>query len=247
MSAFGFLTVLYFSSKYYFFDKKGPEAGSKSFILSLLYILLVVGSQLYINVRNSAALCNNTPQMVSSFIYTLIPNFFILGFIIVIMKVLPGWKAPFSNTFGYGLAKMMGAGGALNDLLKDKKVNGVAMGELIQKICDNKSIIINEMTPLNFKSFLKKMNTDNLLKTNYAKREGYKTLWNLVVMKDSFAEFMWVSLCGTLVISTTYNALLEISCNIPIKQRKAAAAELDAAVSKSKAAESKPKLFSVKD
>jgi hypothetical protein len=240
---FGFLTFTYFLAKFFFIDRKRPApSGTGSTALSLAYVVLVVGSQLFINVRNSAELCNNTPQIVTSFIYTIIPNFFILGLIMIIMKILPGWKSPFSNTIGYATVYMLGVGGAFSDLLKSKKT-----GELIQKICDNQAIVINEMTPFNFELFLNKMKKDKLLKPGYSKKPAYHKLWEYVVLKDSIAEFMWIGLCGALVISTTFNALLEISCDIPTAQRKAAAAEYEAQVAKSKSKESKPKLFTVQD
>jgi len=118
---------------------------------------------------------------------------------------------------------------------------------LIQKICDNQAIVINEITPFNFELFLNKMNKDKLLKSGYRHKEAYDKLWKFVVLKDSIAEFMWIGLCGALVISTTFNALLEISCDIPTAQRKAAAAKFAAQTAKSKAEESKPKLFTVQD
>lgn len=241
---FGFLTITYFLTKFFFIDRKGPPvpSGTGATILSLMYVVLVVGSQLFINVRNSAELCNDTPQIVTSFIYTLIPNFFILGLIMVLMKILPGWKSPFSNTIGYLVVYMLGVGGAFSDLLKSKKT-----GELIQKICDNQAIVINEITPFNFELFLNKMNKDKLLKSGYRSKPAYHKLWKFVVLKDSIAEFMWIGLCGALVISTTFNALLEISCDIPTAQRKAAAAKFEAETAKSKSEESKPKLFTVQD
>jgi len=249
MGIFGFLTITYFLVKFFLIDRRGPPVPTKgaASILSLIYVILVVGSQLYINVRNSSTLCNNTPQIVTSFIYTIIPNFFILGFIMVIMKVLPGWKSPFSNTIGYFIVYMLGVGGTFSDLLKEGKTGGVDMGALIQKICDNKAIIINEITPYNFELFLNKMNKDKLLKSGYRKKSAYNKLWEFVVLKDSIAEFMWIGLCGALVISTTFNALMEITCDIPIAQRKAAAAKFEAEVAKSKSKESKPKLFTVQD
>jgi hypothetical protein len=247
IGVFGFLTVAYFLAKFFFIDRKGPPvpSGTGATILSLMYVVLVVGSQLFINVRNSAALCNDTPQIVTSFIYTIIPNFFILGLIMIIMKILPGWKSPFSNTIGYLTVYMLGVGGAFSDLLKSKKT-----GELIQKICDNQSIVINEITPFNFELFLNKMNKDKLLKSNYRSKPAYHKLWEFVVLKDSIAEFMWIGLCGALVISTTFNAIMELShggCDIPTAQRKAAAAKFEAQTAKSKSEESKPKLFTVQD
>jgi hypothetical protein len=163
----------------------------------------------------------------------------------IIMKILPGRKSPFSNTIGYLTVYMLGVGGAFSDLLKSKKT-----GELIQKICDNQSIVINEITPFNFELFLNKMNKDNLLKSGYRNKPAYHKLWEFVVLKDSIAEFMWIGLCGALVISTTFNAIMELSnggCDIPTAQRKAAAAKYEAQVAKTKSKESKPKLFTVQD
>ena len=47
-----------------------------------------------------------------------------------------------------GVGDMGGVGDVFSDLLKSK-----ATGELIQKICDNKAIVINEITPFNFELF----------------------------------------------------------------------------------------------
>ena len=210
MGIFAFLTLTYFLTKFFLIDRKGPPVptGTFSTVLALAYVVLVMGSQLFINVKNTAELCNGTPQIVNAFIYTMIPNFFILGLIMVIMKVLPGWKSPFSNTIGYFVVYMLGVSDAFSDLLKTKKTDGVDWGELMQKICDNQAIVINEITPFNFELFLNKMNKDKLLKSNFKKKPAYHKLWKYVVVKDSIAEFMWIGLCGALVISTTFNALL---------------------------------------
>uniref|UniRef100_A0A6C0C6L1 Uncharacterized protein n=1 Tax=viral metagenome TaxID=1070528 RepID=A0A6C0C6L1_9ZZZZ len=247
--SFIFLTVIYFVIKFIFIDRKVPvvSMGGYSNALTLVYIVLVMISQLFINVKKSAEHCNGTPQIVSSFIYTIIPNFFILGLVMVIMKVLPGWKSPFSNTIGYAVVYMFGVGGAFSDLLKTKETGGVNLGELMQKICDNKSIVINEITPVNFELFLEKMNKDKLLKPGFKNKPGYKKLWQYVVVKDSIAEFMWICLSGVLVISTTSNALLEIACNISPARRKAATSEFEAHMAKTKTEKPKAKLFTVHD
>jgi hypothetical protein len=241
---FIFLTSTYFLAKFFFVDRKGPPVptGSSSMILSLLYVVLVIASQLFINVRNSSDHCNGTPQIVTAFIYTIIPNFFILGLVMLLMKVLPGWKAPFSNTIGYGVVYMLGVGDAFSDLLKSKKT-----GALIQKICDDKAIVINEITPFNFEVFVDRLGKDKLLKSGYRHKSAYSKLWEFVVIKDSVAEFTWLMLSGILVISTTFNTLLEISCDIPTAQRKAATAKFEAEEAKAKSKQSKPKLYTVAD
>lgn len=240
-SVFIFLTSTYFLTKFFLFDRhKGPK-GMGSNLLALFYILMVIGSQIFINVQNSAEHCNGTPQVITSFIYTIIPNFFILGLVMILMKVVPGWKAPFSNTIGYFVVYMLGVNNVFTDLLKTKG------SPLMQKIFDNKSMVINEITPFNFDLFMSRMNKDKLLKAGYKSKSAYETLYKYVVAKDSIAEFLWLVLTGALVISTTYNALLEITCDIPTAQRKAAAAKFEAEQAKTTADTPDTKFFAVQD
>ena len=61
--------------------------------LALTYIMGVIGSQLGINISNTKEHCHGVPQIVTSMIYTIIPNFFMLGLIMVVLKIFPGWKS----------------------------------------------------------------------------------------------------------------------------------------------------------
>jgi len=238
---FGFLTITYFLSKFFFVDRhKGPK-GMIGKILGIFYLVLVIGAQLMININNSKELCNGAPQVVTAMIYTIIPNFLILGLIMMLLTILPGWKAPFSNTIGYFFVYMAGINNVFTDLLRTKG------SELVQKIYDNKSIIINEITPFNFDMFLSTMNKDHLLKSGYKNKDAFHKLWGYVVAKDSIAEFVWIFLTGALVISTTYNALLEITCNIPTAHRKAIGVKFEAEMAESNAKKPKEKLFTVHD
>ena len=65
--------------------------------------------------------------------------------------------------------------------------------------------------------------------------------------KDAIAELIWYLLTGALAISTTFNALLDIDCDIPTAQRKAAAAKFEAEVAKRDAEKPKEKYFTVHD
>ena len=125
------------------------------------------------------------------------------------------------------------------DLLKSKG------SRLVHKILENKSIMINEITPFNFSAFLKRMNSDGLLVSGYESTKAFTNLWEFVVIKDSIAEFVWIILTGALVVSTTYNAILEITCNIPTGKRKEMAAAWKADESKAAANEPKSKYFTL--
>ena len=241
LGIFGILTLVYFVARYYFVDKKvgGKGEGMMSKILGLIYMALTIAAQVGVNASNAAEVCNGAPQIVSALMYTALPNFFILGLVIVILSVLPGWKSPFSNTIGYVLVYLMGVNSAFTDLLKSKG------SRLVHKILENKSIMINEITPFNFSAFLKRMNSDGLLVSGYESTKAFTNLWEFVVIKDSIAEFVWIILTGALVVSTTYNAILEITCNIPTGKRKEMAAAWKADESKAAANEPKSKYFTL--
>ena len=247
---FIFLTFTYFGFKFFLVDRKGPpmQTGMIKTVLSLLYLISIVGSQLSINIMNSKEHCNGVPQIVSAMIYTIIPNFFMLGLVMIILKVFPGWKEPFSNTIGYVIVYLMGLGETFSELLKSKTVaKGKTGGDLISMICENKSIIINQITPMNYELFLNRLSKEGALKSGYKKKDAYHYLWVLVNAKDAIAELIWYLLTGALAISTTFNALLDIECDIPTAQRKAAAAKFEAETAKKDAEKPKEKYFTVHD
>jgi len=248
---FIFLTFTYFGFKFFLVDRKGPpmQTGMIKTVLSLVYIIAIVGSQLSINITNSKEHCHGVPQIVSAMMYTILPNFFMLGLVMIILKVFPGWKEPFSNTIGYGIVYLMGLGETFSELLRPKMVGKGKKtgGDLISMICENKSIIINQITPFNYELFLDRMNKEGALKPGYKKKEAYNKLWMLVNAKDAIAEMIWYLLTGALAISTTFNALLDIDCDIPTAQRKAAAAKFEAEVATSEENKSKEKYFTIHD
>ncbi len=208
-------TAVYFIARYYVVDRHIDGKTSNLVILSVLYLAAVIGSQLVINIKNAAEICAGTPQVGSAMLYTLVPNFFILGTVMVLLSVLPGWKAPFSNTLGYLIVRFQGVSDSFSDILASKG------SKLIEKICEDHSIIINQMTPVNFGPFLKRMARDGLLTKGWHGSDAEKNLWEYLAIKNLIAEFLWYTLTGAMVISTTYNALLDITCEATPQQKKA--------------------------
>ena len=206
-------TMVYFIAKHLLIDKSMDDMSSMSTILTLGYLVIIIGSQIGINISNTAQLCNGTPQVVPAIMYTILPNFLIFGTLILLLSIFPGWRAPFSNTIGYMVVSLfMNVKDIFNSLF-DSKGN-----ELIDKICSDHSLVINEMTHINYDSFLSRMATDGLLKSNYKQLPAYKELWSCISIKNNIADFLWYILTGTLVITTTYNALLDIKCSYSTKQ-----------------------------
>ena len=243
LACFLLLTLVYFVCRYYIVDRKFPPTttgGDNQTIIGLLYLALAITTQLVINIKNTTELCKGSPQVGTAVIYTLLPNFFMFGLILMLLSILPGWKEPFSNTIGYLVVKLQGVATTFSELLASKG------SKLIDKICEDHAIIINQITPDNFTTFLKKMAKDGLLEHNWEGSSAETTLWQYVAIKNLIAEALWYILTGMLVISTTYNALLNIVCDISTQQRNAMTKKFEA----DQAAEAKkpePKYFTIHD
>ena len=211
------VTIVYFILKYYLIDSKMSESGALSSIVTIGYLIIIVGYQIAVNISQSAQLCNGTPQVMPAIMYTLLPNFLIFGTLILLLNMFPGWRAPFSNTIGFMVVSVfMGMNGTFNDLLETKKGS-----KLLEKICTDKSLIINEMTHANYDIFLSNLSKDGILNPKYTTLDAYKDLWKYIAIKNNIADFIWYTLTGMLVIFTTSNALLDIRCSYTEKQSAA--------------------------
>ena len=154
--------------------------------------------------------------------YTLIPNFLILGSVITIISALPGWLSPFSNTIGYFIISCMGLSRNFNALLKSTK--GTGAQALITKICSDKSLVINEMTPNNYSDFMKTLS--NIFVKKYNTMPEYKNLYSLVVIKTLISEFVWYLLAGLLAISVSSHALSKLQCEYSPEEMKETVSQL---------------------
>jgi len=68
------------------------------------------------------------------------------------------------------------------------------------------------MTPENFNLFISKMGSppNSILSSNYKK--FIPDLYNLVVIKDRIAEFLWYMFTGYLVIQNSNSYIMSIKC-----------------------------------
>ena len=188
------------------FKYKDSSASRTRTILLAIYIIGVVGAQYSFNTKITAALCGNV-QTGSALMMTLLPNVFMFGLIIIIFNFFPGWKAPFSNTFGYVIALFAGVRRVFLDMME---TSAGGNNKLIQDVYDNPSLMINEITPTNFESFMVELKRNKVIGSGAEKY--FSKLYKLVALKDSMSELLWYLLVGTLVISISYNSLTELSC-----------------------------------
>ena len=154
MTYFTVVTAAAFLLKY-FMAKSYASRNQSIFglVITVVYLAIILFIQLYVNYQNAKEKCGGTPQLVASINYTLIPNLFIFGTLLLILIIMPGWKAPFSNTLGYLFVWLAGVNGSFFKILKqDNNQN-----KLLQMVYKDPSIMINEITPENFDLFIARM------------------------------------------------------------------------------------------
>tara|TARA_B100001027_G_C16261671_1_gene329746 strand:+ start:227 stop:1078 length:852 start_codon:yes stop_codon:yes gene_type:complete len=244
MTYFTFVTALAFVLKFYMAKSYSSRNQSIfSLVITIVYLAIILFIQLYVNYQNAKDKCGGTPQLVASINYTAIPNLFIFGSLILILMIMPGWKAPFSNTLGYLFVWIAGVNNSFFKILKqDNNQN-----KLLQMVYKDPSTMINEITPENFDLFIARMNGKNggiealpvakaepvvtpsapIMKGGRRKQKGGNSpsiltsnyrehlpgLYNFVVIKDMISEFIWYVLVGNLVINTSNSYIQSIKCN----------------------------------
>jgi len=209
---------------------------SQRFIAKICYVLFVITGEYFINLNLSESMCG-LRQWHSTFFITIVPWLLIFVLLHLILVMFPGWMTPFSNTFGYLVAKLMG----LPDLMKKILVengNEPEVSRALESVRTDSSLLINEMYPE--KGETEKINDvpsgrtvrpkfdnawDKLVKGQIIKnipdtkptdRESKTSLKNklygFVQMKFTIAEYIWNLLTGSLVTSISYNYIINTGC-----------------------------------
>ncbi len=219
-----------FTSKEYF-----PNPDSKNLINLLIYIGILIVGNYFININISSEICGK-PNWSSTFIVTLLPWSFIFILLLFLLRVVPGWLAPFSNTIGYFFANIGGLNKFMEQILipESEVINGLPEGpdatniriitSNLEHIYTDKSLLINEITLDNFHNFYKRFYEGNLFNTNFiessAKEEKFapNILFNFIILKDTVSEFVWYLCTGLLVCSVSYNYIVNDSCKNNVKE-----------------------------
>lgn len=189
------LTLAYSIVKY-FIDNKA---------VTIAYFALIFISQFFLNIALTNQICG-FKQPALAFTTTLFPWTLIFGSLSVLFVMFPGWKSPFSNTFGYLAARLGGIKEAFNSILLGKTTN-----KTLQAIYEDNSLMINEITPANFEDFWTNMQTSGMLSTSVTMDTKNK-LMKLVRLKDIVAEFVWYLLAGVLISSITFSYISNSKC-----------------------------------
>ena len=181
-------------------------------IFTIIYFLLIIIMQYSVNSANLQDRCGNIPHTTALY-FTIIPWLFIFGLLYVCLIIFPGWKGPFSNTFGYAIAAVAGVKNLLvNNILEDenvlKKRNEKMLLDIREDIYKSPELLINEITPDNFDQFWEKLKP--LFRSTADEHKG--ALNKIVHMKDIVAEFVWFCLAGAFTISVSFNNIANVEC-----------------------------------
>ena len=189
------LTVGYIAIKYL-----KSKSGNFGPVYQMIYLLAVIVLSFTVNLRLTYQLCgsNNYP---TALMITIIPWILILGLVTMLLEAFPGWKAPFSNTIGYMIAKALGVGSVLMKMSPEGK--GSKLYNLLRK---KPSTAVNVHTWPEVKENPLKLNTTG------ENSKAFEKFKQIVLIKDLVGEMMWYLLSGFLVISYQSSYITNNSC-----------------------------------
>jgi hypothetical protein len=105
------------------------------------------------------------------------------------------------------------------DIPKDDVKNKRDIGRALEQIFSDQSIILNELGLDNLDRFWDSFKESRLIRPS-AKVEDLEKIRKFLMMKTIVGEFVWLVLCGLLVVSISYNYLLNMGCSFTPEQQK---------------------------
>ena len=132
------------------------------------------------------------------------------------------------------------------DIPEDNVKNKQDIGRALEQIYTDQSILLNELSLDNLDRFWDSFKESKLIRPS-AKIEDLEKIRKFLMMKTIVCEFIWLVLCGMLVVSISYNYLLNMGCTFTPEQQKIRAQVLKEAqaTAKKKEAEEKNKISTV--
>ena len=185
-------------------------------LINIIYIGTLMAVLITINSSLAKTICDNPQSTSSGVVATIFPMLFIFGLLQILLTIFPGWMEPFSNTFGYAIAKIGGAEKVVKDVLKtDTQGSGAEISKAISNIYNDPSIFLNQFNYENEEDFKTKWGKSGNLFIPSARlttSTEYINFRNMVKLKDLVAQFVWYMLAGILVTSRSYNYIINQPC-----------------------------------
>lgn len=188
-------------------------------LINIIYIGTLMAVLITINSSLAKTICDNPQSTSSGIVATIFPMLFIFGLLQLLLTIFPGWMEPFSNTFGYAVAKIGGAEKVVKDVLlkADTQGPGTEISKAISNIYNDPSIFLNQFNYENEEDFKTKWGkSGNLFIPNarLTTSTEYINFRNMVKLKDLVAQFVWYMLAGILVTSRSYNYIINQPCGL---------------------------------
>jgi hypothetical protein len=126
---------------------------------------------------------------------------------------------------GTGAGQSGGAGdntGSLQDsadIPSDEIKNKRDIGRALEQIYTDQSILLNELNLDNLDRFWDSFKESRLIRPS-AKVDDLEKIRSFLIIKSIVGEFIWLVLCGFLVVSISYNYILNMGCSFTPEQQK---------------------------
>lgn len=167
--------------------------------VDMAFIAVMGVSMYFINAEIMKSRCGSAS--VSTVVTaTVVPWVVMFGITIAVLYVLPGWKQPFSNTIGYVGSLVAGGHQKVIALVDDKS-------DMFKYILESPALLINQFSLSNFSETIAKIAPS----ADAAKVSEFR---NIVLLKEVLAEMVWYLLVGFIIITTSYNIILNYKCTI---------------------------------
>ena len=211
----------------------GGEVEIVSPLIGGLFIAAILIGEFMISIGMIKTVCG-FEQWGFGAMVTFVPWVLIAGMIKFILMLRPGWLVPFSNTIGYFLSSaIFGLTKSFEKIIpnnfnpgEDAGAAGADVAKAIHEIYEDQSLLINQMTPDNLKAMIEKFTTAGLMvgSDNFDNSDGYtyalciESITKAVYFKLFVSEFIWLLLAGVLVISITFNYIVNYGCKMTSEQ-----------------------------
>lgn len=105
------------------------------------------------------------------------------------------------------------------DIPADEIKNKRDIGRALEQIYTDQSILLNELNLDNLDRFWDSFKESRLIRPS-AKVDDLEKIRKFLIMKSIVGEFIWLVLCGMLVVSISYNYILNMGCSFTPEQQK---------------------------
>jgi hypothetical protein len=105
------------------------------------------------------------------------------------------------------------------DIPADDIKNKRDIGRALEQIYTDQSILLNELNLDNLDRFWDSFKESRLIRPS-AKVDDLEKIRTFLIMKSVIGEFIWLVLCGLLVVSISYNYILNMGCSFTPEQQK---------------------------